>query len=144
MSIENREGPRIVPTLALRVGRSSDSTQIADAVAQIWSEAEAALIPIIGREGVAALLRRSIFLSTSAYAWFSDLPNGDVKAINFGAVELLIANQPAEEAKRGGAALLLQFYELLTNLIGPSLAERILQSAWVDSSRGKSAQDHSL
>lgn len=144
MSIENREGPRIVSTLAQRVGQGADSTHIADAIAQIWSEAEIALIPIVGREGVAALLRRSVFLATSAYPWFSDTRKNDTRAINFEALKLIIENQTAEEAKAGGTALFMQFYGLLTNLIGPSLADRILESAWVDSSRGATAQDHSL
>jgi len=144
MSIENREGPRIVATLALRVGRSTNSTQIADAVAQIWSEAESALTPIIGREGVAALLKRSLFLSGSAYTWLLNTPKGVHKFTDLDTLKSLIASQTAEEATAGSTALFLQFYGLLTNLIGPSLADRILESAWVDPSRGETAQDHSL
>ncbi len=144
MSIENREGPRIVSTLALRVGRAANSKQIAEAIAQIWSDAESALIPIIGREGVAALLRRSLFLSASVHPWFLDLSKNDKKPLDFNALKLLIADRTADEAFAGGTTLFSQFYGLLTNLIGPSLAERILESAWVDSSSGETAQDHSL
>ncbi|WP_165989423.1 hypothetical protein [Caballeronia sp. SBC1] len=144
MSIEKREGPRIVATLALRVGRSTNSTQIADAVAQIWSEAAAALTPILGQEGVAALLKRSLFLSGSTYAWLSITPKGANKSIDLDMLKSLIAGRTAEEATAGSTALLLQFYGLLTNLIGPSLADRILESAWVNPSSGETAQDHSL
>jgi hypothetical protein len=144
MSIEKREGPRIVATLALRVGGSTNSTHIADAVAQVWSEAAFALTPIIGQEGVAALLKRSLHLSTSAYAWLSIAPQTAHKSIDFDALKSLIAHRTADEAIAGSTALFLQFYGLLTNLIGPSLADRILESAWVDPSSGETAQDHSL
>ena len=144
MSIENREGPRIVATLALRVGRSTNSTQIADTVGQIWSEAAFALTPILGQEGVAALFKRSLFLSASTYAWLAITPTDDKKSIDLDALKALIANRTAEEATAGSSALFLQFYGLLTNLIGLSLADRILESAWVDPSSGETAQDHSL
>jgi hypothetical protein len=144
MANKNREGPRIVSILALRVGQSTDSKQIARALAETWSEAEAALIPIIGAEGVAALLRRSIFLSSAAHAWFAALPKSARRVSDFGAVSSLIAEQPAQEALAGSTSLLLQFYNLLTSLIGLSLAERILETAWIGLSRGESAQDHSL
>jgi len=144
MSIEKREGPRIVATLALRVGRSTNSTQIADAVAQIWSEAALALTPIIGLEGVAALLKRSLYLSGSTYAWLSIAPKTGNQPIDFDTLKSLIADRTAEEAMAGSTALFAQFYGLLTNLIGPSLADRILESAWGDLSSGETAQDHSL
>jgi len=144
MSIEKREGPRIVATLALRVGQTTNSTQIADAVGQIWSEAAFALTPILGQEGVAALLKRSLFLSASTYAWLTITPTDDKKSIDLDALKALIANRTAEEATAGSSALFLQFYGLLTNLIGPSLADRILESAWVDPTSGETAQDHLL
>ncbi|MGI4814484.1 MAG: hypothetical protein ACRYG5_11220 [Janthinobacterium lividum] len=144
MSIENRQGPPIVATLVLRVGRSTDSTHIADVIAQIWSEAEFALTPLIGREGVAALLKRSLFLSASVYAWLLETPKGNNKSVDADALKTIFASRTAEEATAGGTALFLQFYGLLTTLIGPSLADRILESAWVDPSRGETAQDHSL
>ncbi len=144
MSIEKREGPRIVATLALRVGRSTNSIQIADAVAQIWGEAAVALTPIIGQEGVAALLKRSLFLSGSTYAWLSIAPKSATKVIDLEMLKSLIAGRTVEEATAASTALFLQFNGLLTNLIGPSLADRILESAWADPSSGTTAQDHSL
>jgi hypothetical protein len=144
MSTENREDPRIASTLALRVGRNANPAQVAEAVAQMWSEAESALIPIIGREGVAALLRRSAFLSASVHPWFLDSSRNGSKLTDPEALKLFIANQTADEALAGGTTLLSQFYGLLTNLIGPSLAGRILESAWIDLSSGETAQDHSL
>jgi hypothetical protein len=141
MSIENRQGPPIVATLTRRVGRSTDSTHIADSIVEIWSEAEFALTPLIGREGVAALLKRSLFLSASSHSWLWDSQKGNNKFVDVNALRTTIANQTAEEASAGGATLFLQFYGLLTTLIGPSLADRILESAWVDPSRGETAQD---
>jgi hypothetical protein len=144
MSIEKREPPRIVATLAFRVGGSTNSTHIADAVAQIWSEAAFALTPIIGQEGVAALLKRSLHLSSSAHAWLSIAPPTVSKPIDLETLKSRIAGQTALEATAGSSALFLQFYGLLTTLIGPSLADRILESAWVDPSSGETAQDPSL
>lgn len=144
MSIEKREGPRIVATLALRIGLSTNPVQIADAVAQIWNEAALALTPILGQEGVAALLKRSLFLAATTFGWLSITPTGDNRSVDLDTLKALIATRTAEEATAGGSALFLQLYGLLTNLIGPSLTDRILESAWVDPSSGKTAQDHSL
>jgi hypothetical protein len=89
------------------------------------------------------LLKRSLHLSSSAHAWLSIAPP-TVKPIDLETLKSLIAGQTALEATAGSSALFLQFYGLLTTLIGPSLADRILESAWVDPSSGETAQDPSL
>jgi hypothetical protein len=144
MSMQNQESPRIAATLAHRVGQSANSTQIADAVAHIWSEAECALIPIIGKQGVVALMKRSLFLSSPAHIWLANMHQGVQTSMDLATLKSQIAQQTADEALAGSETLLLRFYEVLTSLIGPSLADRLLDPVWANPSSGETAQDRPL
>ena len=141
MFMQNQESPRIAATLAHRVGQSANSTQVADALARIWCEAESALIPIIGKQGVLALLKRSLFLSSPAHIWLANMHQGVQTSTE---LATLIAQQSVDEALTGSMTLLLRFYELLTSLIGPSLADRLLDPVWANPSSGETAQDRPL
>ncbi|MGE8186019.1 hypothetical protein [Pseudomonas sp. NPDC086278] len=62
MSTLSEESRQIVASLAHRVGPNADIATIAQAIASIWQGMDAALTPIIGQQGVAALYRRSLHL----------------------------------------------------------------------------------
>lgn len=64
MSTDSEEG-RIVASLALRVKHVTDIDQVADVIITMLRDTDAALVPIIGPKGVAALYRRSLHLSKS-------------------------------------------------------------------------------
>jgi len=49
--------------LARRVGESADAVAIAAAALSLWQEVDVALAPIIGQPGVAALYKRSLYLT---------------------------------------------------------------------------------
>ncbi|MGI4982077.1 MAG: hypothetical protein ACRYGL_01855 [Janthinobacterium lividum] len=144
MSNEKREGSRIATVFTLRMGRETSSRHTAEILTGILREAASALTPIIGREGVPALLKRSVVLTASSHPWLLDAGRNGTSPMGFDMLKVLIEGQTKEEALTGSMTLISQFYGLLSNLIGSSLADRILESAWVDSPRDETAQDHLL
>ena len=47
----------------------ADAVQIADAAVAIWARVHAALAPLIGQRGSAALYKRSLHLARADYSW---------------------------------------------------------------------------
>ena len=112
----------------LHAGASSD--QIADLIAVACQGIDAALAPILGRRGVDALFRRSLHLTGRRHRWLAATIEGDQAIFNVGALKSSLALQTSSEAASGGLLLLKTFNDLLVNLIGPSLTERLLRSVW--------------
>lgn len=139
--MESQESSRIPAPLANRVGQDANATQIADAMVATWQEIDAALTPIIGSGGVAALYKRSLYLTAAAHPWLAGTREGAQAAIDPAALKSVIAQQSSADAAIGSNALLQTFHQLLGSLIGPSLTERLLRSVWADSSSGPPAQD---
>jgi len=133
MPMQNPEGNRTTAALAAlarRAGPDADAAQIAVAMAAIWREISAALTPIIGNRGAAALYQRSVHLSTALHPWLSVLMNSNAATLDASELEPLLAQQTRAEAMVGGSDLLQTFQQLLASLIGASLTERLLRSVW--------------
>jgi hypothetical protein len=121
--------------------QGANAAKIADEVVAQWHAIESALAPILGSRGVAALYHRSCFLATRAHPWLSQGASGGSPMLDLAALRACVSVQDAAQAASGGSFLLRTFLELLTNLIGASLAERLLGPLWVHSSNGFSARD---
>ena len=117
--------------------------QIADAIVATWQEIDEALTPIIGQRGVAALYKRSLYLTVSAYPWLSSTHESVQTVMDLTALKSTLAQQSSGAAAAGGSQLLQTFKDLLASLIGPSLSERLLRSARTTSLSGPPAQDTS-
>ena len=117
---------RFVSSLA--EGASAD--EVAEAAVLIWRNTDLALAPIIGQQGVAALLRRCQFLIRETHPWLSSCPADATGAPAFGALQSVLRAQPAADAAQANGALLQVFHDLLSSLIGAPLSERLLKSAW--------------
>ena len=139
--MESQESRRIAAPLAHRVAQDADAAQIAEAAVSIWQEIDAALTPIIGQRGVAALYRRSLYITAATHPWLAGTHEGAQTAMDFAALKSVLAQQSGANAATGGSALFQTFHELLTSLVGPSLTERLLRSVWTNSSSGPPAQD---
>jgi hypothetical protein len=106
----------------------ADALRIADGAVVVWRELDAALSPIIGRRGVAALFKRSLLLTAPAHPslvaahWVVET-EGD-----FDSLRAALKQQSVANAIATNGAMLRQFIALLTTLIGESLTERLLQS----------------
>jgi hypothetical protein len=116
------------------------AAQIADAMAATWYEIDVALAPIIGSKAVVALYKRSLYLTGRTHPWLAGT-HQDADALDLAALKPVIARQSSAEAALGSRALLQTFNQLLGSLIGPSLTERLLRSAWADAPVNPPAQD---
>jgi hypothetical protein len=108
------------------VAEDAGSQQIADAIGAMWADIESALQPVLGRRGVAALFKRTLYLAATRYPWLAPLNAGpaDAAADVAGLTTLFAAQQPAIAMEAGGALFMI-FRELLTTLIGAQLSERL-------------------
>jgi len=103
---------------------------MAASVAMLCEEIGQALAPIVGQGGVAALYKRSLFLTAREHAVLFGL-HADVQGVmNVSALTSQLTSLSQPDAARVGAALLLSFHELLGSLVGSSLTERLLRSLW--------------
>ena len=122
---------------------SADAARIADIAYSIWRDVGSALSPIIGELGVAALFKRSVYLCRDAYpclaAVFDDAPQHDQPA----GLRAVLARQSPAAAVAANTALLQNFQDLLTTLIGAALGERLLRPVWENPSSHQAAQDTS-
>lgn len=123
------------------VPANADAPSIADAFETTWAEIDAALNPIVGKRGVAALYARTLVLSSPGRAW-AHLTHDGLQPVDLSALKFVLAQQNAADADEGCRAFLQTFRELLTSLVGAQLTERLLHTAWALASfRGPCAQD---
>lgn len=133
MPMHSRESGSIAATLAQSLPAGASAAQIADAMLLIWREIDAALRPIIGPAGVAALYKRSVYLSLPAYPWLAGAHEGGHSSMDLSALQDVVSQQGHANAAACCDALLHTFHELLTSLVGSSLTERLLRSVWATS-----------
>lgn len=139
--MESPESHRIAASLTLRAAKGASVGQIADTIISIWRATDAALAPILGQAGVAALYRRSLYLAGPAHAWLLGTHDGIQTDADLAALKAVLSQQTSDVAAAGGGAVLQTFYEVLTSLVGPSLTERLLRSAWATPFSDGFAQD---
>lgn len=142
--------PWLAATLRARVGESAavDPARIAEVLVSILCEVQAACVPIMGSRGVALLYRRSVFLTPSLQPPLARTPDdaaADAEThdadTNYDALRLMLSHQPGADAIASGAALLQTFYDLLVDLFGLALTERVLRSVWANHAGGDAAGD---
>ncbi len=137
------EARSIQAILAQLAQEGAEVGRIADLAAVTWRRIDAALAPIIGQRGVAALYKRSLYLARTEHAFLAPLPENASSPGDFSALHAALSDQTNANATAANAALLETFSGLLTSLIGASLTERLLRSVWDHSSSGSAAQDTS-
>lgn len=142
-SVRSPRRPLSAP-LSGRVRDENSAEQIAAACGSLWLELEAALTPIIGPRGVAALIQRSLHLASDVHPWLSARQPGGAETLDSAALVSLLAQRSSDDAAAAADTFLQTFHGLLTSLIGGSLTERLLRPAWgppEPSSNTSSAQD---
>jgi len=112
-------------------------------MAALCQEINAALSPIVGARGVAALHSRSHHRCAAQQVWMAGLRDVPTVKADCEALVALLAQREPDEALIGGEAYLQTFHDLLGSLIGPSLTERLLRAVWPSTSSGTPAQDMS-
>jgi hypothetical protein len=126
---DHRYRAAIQMTLKAQAGGASTPVAITQATLRQGRELTARLAPILGPRGVEALFQRSLQLTRPAFPWLSSGAPMDE-------ADPLAGLGPALEAREGDAALeaslalMLNFTDLLTSLIGASLTARLLGPVW--------------
>jgi hypothetical protein len=109
-------------------GRAPDTNAIAAATVATWPQVVARLEPVIGVRGIDALFMRALHLTSRSFPCVS----GDV-GHGTAAIDAINARLRREDASTAAAAsyeLLFAFTELLADLIGESLTDRLLAPVW--------------
>ncbi len=119
----------------------ADSSRIAEMAVSIWKDIGMALSPIIGQPGVDALFKRSIHMARSSHACLATAFEDKARPVDLTALQMVLAQQTSTSAAAAHIAMLHNFQELLTSLIGPSLTERLLRPVWDKPSSGQAEQD---
>lgn len=127
----------------LRSIPGGDSQSIADVAVSVWLAIDAALSPVIGPRGNAALYRRSLHLARAHYPWLDIAYSGAVQPGDYSALRDALSQQPPSDATQAHEATLQIFQDLLAELIGRSLSQRLLQAVWEPPSSRGTAQDKS-
>ena len=133
---------RIHANLAQLAAHGANVGQIADAAVATWRSIDAVLSPIIGQRGVAALYKRSLYLSRGDHPWLAAAAEDALQPDDFTALHRALAKQTSVNAAAANGALLTIFSDLLNSLIGASLTERLLQSVWSHPSSGHAVQEN--
>lgn len=134
-------GAPIAAPLAHRVAPTADSPEIAQAVAATWREIDAALVPIIGKRGLAALYKRSVHVTAQAHPWLRVEHDAALAVADFSELTPLLCQQSAATALAGATALFTTFHDLLSSVVGPSLTERLMRSVWAAAPSDPAAKD---
>ncbi len=99
---------------------------IAEATLKSWHQVSARLSPVIGERGVDALLGRSLYLTSAAYPWLSNVWDNVDSATMLVGLKACIAGRDPDVAAEASHTLLANFVILLSNMIGEALANRLL------------------
>ena len=135
------ESQRIPTTLLDRVAAGASAPEIAEAALAIWMRVHAALAPVIGDRGVAALYKRSLSLTRKTYPWFEAVSDSACEDLIFGCLVEELSQQSAADAAVANGALLQTVNDLLATLVGSSLTRRLLEPVWTTLKSGAAAQD---
>ncbi|NUZ06252.1 hypothetical protein [Piscinibacter koreensis] len=124
--MDGETSQRLASALLQRAGDPADPSRVADAVGELWRSIDATLNPLIGDGGVRALYQRSVQLATRRAPSFAPLQASLHAAVDLDRLRATLARCSSAEASAGGAALIQTFCELLADLIGARLADRLL------------------
>ncbi|MEO8160131.1 MAG: hypothetical protein ABI588_01830 [Arenimonas sp.] len=128
--------------LAQRVGETADVAQVADAIVGTWREIDIALTPIVGQRGISAMYRRSLQLTSSAHPWLAAAQaDAHPTSMDLASLHAAFSEQDVVHAAAAAGALLQNFDDLLTGLIGGPLTTRLLRAVWDHSLTGPPSQD---
>src|SRR5689334_24541812 len=111
----------IQSSLSKRAAAGWDSASIASLIVSLWRDIDAALAPIIGHRGVAALFHRTLHLVRHDYPWLTASQASLADPIDFAALQPTLLQQTGATVVAANGALLEKFLEQLASLIGESL-----------------------
>jgi hypothetical protein len=124
------ETPPFQPSIDQPAAGTMGAAQVGAIAASVWRRIEDALWPIIGHAGMAALFKRSLYLARGEHPCLGTMFDAPCVPSDFPLLRETLARQSDADAAATHAGLLRIFLDLLSNLIGASLTERLLRSVW--------------
>jgi hypothetical protein len=121
--------------LAQYAGEGASAGALGAAVLRAYNDLAAALIPLIGNQGVETLTARALHVTGREYPWLNGArepgkPTEPAEPVT-DAMSRLDRQDPAVASEAAGA-LLATFTGLLVTFIGESLTTQLLRKAWPD------------
>lgn len=113
---------------------------VAMAAVARWEKIVEVLTPILGQRGVAALYRRTLNLAGGPHPCLREAHESD-EPVSFKRLRRVLEQQSPDIAAAATDASLETFHGLLNSLIGTTLTQRLLGSAWSPIFSGSPAQD---
>lgn len=148
MAVQTPEPHRsAAPNVALPVAAFDRPPQQSDPALAGWREMSAALSPIIGRRGVAALFQRCLHLRQHEYPGLAAAIGEGAAAVGDGdrddlaGLGQLLQQQSPAQARLTNAALLQTFTDLLVEMIGAALTKRLIGGLPSPAKNGLPVQD---
>lgn len=111
-----------------RYAHDANTNQIASAAQETWRDINIILMPIIGRRGVIALIKRSVHLQQAKYKLLDEIQVARICPEKFSALHTILIKQNHANADLISSALLNCFYDLLINFIGAPLAHQLFHA----------------
>lgn len=111
-----------------RAGPDPDATRIATSVLGTWHQVARRLAPVIGVRGANVLFARALHLASVTFPWLlsDDEPAERLEAV----LREHLEAQPVAIAFEAGCTVLQILTQLLSDLIGEPLSERLLTPVW--------------
>lgn len=128
--------------MARLVANGASAADVADAIVAIWSEIDAALTPILAAKGCALLYQRSLQRTAASFPWLTEACGGAHGAMDLSTLRGALSGQDPSTAAAAGTALLDGFRDQLASLIGASLTECLLGTAWTHAPDGIHPEEH--
>ena len=135
------KGGSIVKTLGTMAADGAGAARIAEASVAMWSAVDAALAPVIGLRGSAALFKRSLHLARAVHPLLGEAYDAAGQPGDYTGLRTVLSRQTPTDAAAAHDSMLRIFNDLLADLIGRSLTQRLLQAAWDSSSSADGEQD---
>ena len=126
------ERGRIKASLMQRASNGESAEPVVEVIVRAWREIDAALSPVIGKQGVAALYRRCLHIVAPTHPWLATTQPGIADALDLAALRSALSSQSSANAAAGGAATLEEFHELLASMVGHSLTGQLLRPVWAN------------
>ena len=137
----HQDSRKVATTLERLAAQGADTARIAAAAISTWQAIDAALAPVIGGKGVAALYCRSLYLVRARHPWLASGDEAAGSVMDLDQLAAAMGRQDSFAAAAGAGDQLESLYDLLRSLIGPALTGQLLRSAWDNPFGGPAAQD---
>lgn len=123
-------GNAVAAWLLQAAGAEPSTEQVVASVTATCQDFDAALTPIIGPRGVAALFHRSMHLAAQSQPLLGELQLGPPSGLDLAGLQLRLGQHKPADAAAAAGLFLHTFHHLLGTLIGVPLTERLLRAVW--------------